>query len=136
MVSFLLVFLGIRLGSWKMSPHLLSHLTSPAALRIWTFTQHMIFFSSGLVPTHQHYSQNNTPKTDRGQRGPEYSFKKKDQLLIYKSSRRTEFSLKKIVIHNKYSTKKNLYLTVLVLSPRFQNVVWWAGGKKNTGKTA
>lgn len=32
--------------------------------------------------------------------------------------------------------KKNLYLTVLVLSPRFQNVTWWAGGKKNTGKTA
>lgn len=40
---------------------------------------------------------------------------------------------KKIVIHNKYSTKK--FILQYVLSPRFQNVARVAGGRKNRGKT-
>lgn len=101
-----------KIESWK-ALHLLSHLTGPTGLRTWprthwTLNKHMKFLSVGLVPTHQHQSQNKTPKSNKGRRGLSTVLKKKkkDQLLIYKSSRCTEFSLKKIVIHNKYSTKK------------------------------
>lgn len=86
----------------------------------------MTFLSIGLVPTHQRYSQNNTPKTNRGRRGPEYSFKKKDQLLIYKSSRCTEFSLKKLLYTINTVQKKSLsYSTSFVSKISKRGVVGW-----------
>lgn len=112
-------------------PHLLLRLPGHTELRPRlsiqrTLMQHMQVFSTAVVPTRQHYSQNKTPKSNRGQRGPEYSFKKKDWLLIYKSSRCTEFSLKKIVIHNKYSTKKSLsYSTSFVSGISKRGMVGW-----------
>lgn len=80
-------------------------------------------------PTHQYHSPNKTPKSNRGRSGPEYSLKKKkkDRFLIYKSSRCTEFSLKKIVIHNKYSTKKKTlsYSTSFVSEISKRGMVGW-----------
>lgn len=75
-------------------------------MRMWTKPS-----QSPSPPTCRPYPRtpNKSPET-RKQRGPgggrQYSFRKKDRFLIYKSSKCTEFSFKKIVIHNKYSTKK------------------------------